>query len=280
MIHQWTPARICLQLGHSGRKGSTKLMWVGMDEPLDDGNWPVIGPSPLPYKPGMQVPREMTRTDMRQVCDEFVAATRMAIAAGFDMLELHCAHGYLLSSFITPLSNRRTDAYGGSLENRLRFPLEVFDSMRREWPADRPMSVRISAHDWVDGGITDAEAVVVARAFKAAGADIIHVSAGQTSDEAQPVYGRMFQTPFSDRVRNEALVPTIAVGNITESDQVNAIVAAGRADLCALARPHLSDPQWTLRAAAEQGYTGQPWPPQYLTGRDQLLRTLARTRAQ
>jgi anthraniloyl-CoA monooxygenase len=280
MIHQWTPARICLQLGHSGRKGSTKLMWIGMDEPLDDGNWPVIGPSPLPYKPGMQVPREMTRTDMRQVCDEFVAATRMAVAAGFDMLELHCAHGYLLSSFITPLSNRRTDAYGGSLENRLRFPLEVFDSMRREWPADRPMSVRISAHDWVDGGITDAEAVVVARAFKAAGADIIHVSAGQTSDEAEPVYGRMFQTPFSDRVRNEALVPTIAVGNITESDQVNAIVAAGRADLCALARPHLSDPQWTLRAAAEQGYTGQPWPPQYLTGRDQLLRTLARTRAQ
>ena len=280
MVHQWSPARICLQLGHSGRKGSTKLMWIGMDEPLDDGNWPVMGPSAIPYKPGMQVPREMTLDDMRRVCDEFVTATRMAIAAEFDMLELHCAHGYLLSSFVTPLSNRRTDAYGGSLENRLRFPLEVFAAMRREWPADRPISVRISAHDWVDGGITDAEAVEVARAFCAAGADIIHVSAGQTSDEARPVYGRMFQTPFSDRIRNEALVPTIAVGNITESDQVNAIVTAGRADLCALARPHLSDPQWTLRAAADQGYAGQPWPPQYLTGRDQLIRNLARTRAQ
>jgi anthraniloyl-CoA monooxygenase len=228
----------------------------------------------------MQVPREMTADDMRRVSDEFVSATRMAIAAEFDMLELHCAHGYLLSSFITPLSNSRTDEYGGSLENRLRFPLEVFAAMRRIWPADRPMSVRISAHDWVDGGITDAEAVEVARAFKAAGADIIHVSAGQTTDEARPVYGRMFQTPFSDRIRNEALVPTIAVGNITESDQVNSILTAGRADLCALARPHLSDPQWTLRAAAEQGFVGQPWPPQYLTGRDQLIRNLARTRAQ
>jgi anthraniloyl-CoA monooxygenase len=184
------------------------------------------------------------------------------VAAEFDMLELHCAHGYLLSSFITPLSNRRTDAYGGSLENRLRFPLEIFTSMRHAWPADRPISVRISA-----------------RAFKAAGADIIHVSAGQTTDDARPVYGRMFQTPFSDRIRNEALVPTIAVGNITESDQVNSILTAGRADLCALARPHLSDPQWTLRAAAEQGFLGQPWPPQYLTGRDQLIRNLARTRA-
>lgn len=194
------------------------------------------------------------------------------------MLELHCAHGYLLSSFITPLSNQRTDAYGGSLENRLRWPIEVFRAMREVWPVERPISVRISAHDWVDGGITDADAVEVARAFGAAGADIIHVSAGQTSDEAKPVYGRMFQTPFSDRIRNETLLPTIAVGNITDGDQVNSIITSGRADLCALARPHLSDPHWTLRAAAEQGFADQPWPPQYLTGRDQLIRNLARAR--
>jgi anthraniloyl-CoA monooxygenase len=216
---------------------------------------------------------------MERVRDQFVAAARMGEAAGFDMLELHCAHGYLLSGFITPLSNHRTDEFGGSLENRLRFPLEVFRAMRAAWPAVRPMSVRISAHDWVDDGITDADAVEIARAFQEAGADIIHVSAGQTSDAAKPVYGRMFQTPFSDRIRNEAGVPTIAVGNITEADQINSIIAAGRADLCALARPHLSDPQWTLRAAAEQGYDAQPWPPQYLTGRDQLLRTLARMRS-
>jgi anthraniloyl-CoA monooxygenase len=204
----------------------------------------------------------------------------MAVEAGFDMLELHCAHGYLLSSFITPLSNQRTDEYGGSLANRLRYPLEVFAAMRRVWPDERPMSVRISAHDWVEDGITDADAVQIARAFCAAGADIIHVSAGQTSDEAKPVYGRMFQTPFSDRIRNEAGVPTIAVGNITEADQINSIIAAGRADLCALARPHLSDPHWTLRAAAEQGFMEQPWPPQYLSGRDQLVRNLARARGQ
>ncbi len=280
MVHRWSGARIALQLGHSGRKGSTRLMWEGNDEPLESGNWPVMAASPIAYKPGMQVPREMTRADMERVRDEFVAAARMGEAAGFDMLELHCAHGYLLSGFITPLSNRRTDEYGGSLENRLRFPVEVFRAMRSAWPAVRPMSVRISAHDWTDDGITDADAVEIARAFQAAGADIIHVSAGQTSDAARPVYGRMFQTPFSDRIRNEAGVPTIAVGNITEADQINSIIAAGRADLCALARPHLSDPQWTLRAAAELGYAAQPWPPQYLTGRDQLLRTIARARAQ
>jgi anthraniloyl-CoA monooxygenase len=279
MVHRWSGARIALQLGHSGRKGSTRLMWEGNDEPLPSGNWPVMAPSPVAYKPGMQVPREMTRADMERVRDQFVASARMGEAAGFDMLELHCAHGYLLSGFITPLSNHRTDEFGGSLENRLRFPLEVFRAMRAAWPAVRPMSVRISAHDWVDDGITDADAVEIARAFQEAGADIIHVSAGQTSDAAKPVYGRMFQTPFSDRIRNEAGVPTIAVGNITEADQINSIIAAGRADLCALARPHLSDPQWTLRAAAEQGYAAQPWPPQYLTGRDQLLRTLARMRS-
>ena len=280
MVHRWTGARIALQLGHSGRKGSTRLMWEGNDVPLPSGNWPVMAPSPVAYKPGMQVPREMTRADMERVRYEFVSAARMGEAAGFDMLELHCAHGYLLSGFITPLSNHRTDEFGGSLENRLRFPLEVFAAMRAAWPAVRPMSVRISAHDWVDDGITDADAVEIARAFQAAGADIIHVSAGQTSDAARPVYGRMFQTPFSDRIRNEAGVPTIAVGNITEADQINSIIAAGRADLCALARPHLSDPQWTLRAAAELGYAAQPWPPQYLTGRDQLIRNLVRARTQ
>jgi anthraniloyl-CoA monooxygenase len=278
MVHQWTPARICLQLGHSGARGSTKLMWEGNDVPLETGGWPVCGPSPFPYRDGMQVPREMSRDDMRRVCDDFVRATRMAVDADFDMLELHCAHGYLLSSFITPLTNRRRDEYGGSLANRLRFPLEVFTAMRSAWPAERPMSVRISATDWVDGGVDGPQSVEIARAFQAAGADIIHVSAGQTSPLARPVYGRMFQTPLSDRIRNEAGIPTIAVGNITEPDQVNAIIASGRADLCALARPHLSDPNWTLHAAAQLGYTEQRWPVQYLTGKEQLERTLRRQR--
>ncbi|MEO8226102.1 MAG: bifunctional salicylyl-CoA 5-hydroxylase/oxidoreductase [Gemmatimonadota bacterium] len=279
MVHEWSPAHICLQLGHSGGKGSTRLMWEGMDEPLPEGNWPVMGPSAVAYKPDMQVPREMTRGDMERVRDEFVRATRLAVDAGFDMLELHCAHGYLLSAFITPLSNRRTDEYGGTLENRVRYPVEIFSAMRAAWPADRPMSVRISAHDWDAGGNTDADAVDVARAFYAAGADIIHVSAGQTSATGKPVYGRMYQTPFSDRIRNEAGIPTIAVGNITEPDQVNGIIAAGRADLCALGRPHLADPQWTLRAAAELGFAGQPWPVQYLMGKQQLERNLQRAKA-
>jgi anthraniloyl-CoA monooxygenase len=275
-VHEWSRAKICLQLGHSGRKGSTKLMWEGMDEPLPDGNWEVMGPSPIPYGPSNQIPREMTRADMDRVREEFARATEMAIDCGFDMVELHCAHGYLLSSFITPLSNRRSDEYGGSLENRLRYPLEVFTAMRAMWPADRPMSVRISATDWVDGGIEGEHAVDVARAFHSAGADIIHVSTGQTSSESRPVYGRLFQTPFSDRIRNEAGIPTIAVGNITEPDQVNGIIAAGRADLCALARPHLSDPNWTLRAAAQLGFDAQHWPAQYRTGKLQLERTLKR----
>jgi anthraniloyl-CoA monooxygenase len=276
MVHTMSPARICLQLGHSGSKGSTKLMWEGNEEPLTEGHWEVVGPSPYPYRDGMQVPREMTRTDMATVRDQFVRATRMAIDAGFDMLELHCAHGYLLSSFLTPVSNRRRDEFGGSLENRLRFPLQVFSAMRDAWPAERPMSVRVSATDWTEDGITPDEAVRIAQEFHRAGADIIHVSAGQTTPRAKPVYGRMFQTPFSDRIRNEARIPTIAVGNITEADQVNAIIASGRADLCALARPHLSDPNWTLHAAAQHGYRDQWWPVQYLTGRDQLYRTLAR----
>jgi anthraniloyl-CoA monooxygenase len=277
-VHEWSRAKICLQLGHSGRKGSTQLLLEGTDIPLESGNWEVIAPTGIPHRPSMQVPREMTRADMETVREQFVAATRLALAADFDMIELHCAHGYLLSSFITPIANRRTDAFGGVLENRLRYPLEVFSAMRAAWPADRPMSVRISATDWVADGIDGADAVAIARAFHAAGADILHVSTGQTSPDATPVYGRMWQTPFSDRVRNEAHVPTIAVGNITEADQVNSIIAAGRADLCSLARPHLSDPNWTLRAAAELGYRDQYWPPQYRSGKEQLERQIARAK--
>jgi anthraniloyl-CoA monooxygenase len=279
-VHEWSPARICLQLGHSGRKGSTRKMWEGMDQPLDADNWPVIAPSPIPFAQHNQIPRAMTRKDLDRVRDEFVAATRMAIECDFDMVELHCAHGYLLSSFITPLSNIRADEYGGSLENRLRWPLEVFAAMRHAWPKERPMSVRISATDWVDGGVTGADAVLIARAFIAAGCDIIHVSTGQTSSESKPVYGRMFQTPFSDWIRNEARVPTIAVGNITDIDQVNSIIAAGRADLVSLGRPHLSDPNWTLRAAAQLGWREQVWPVQYLSGKVQLERLLERARSE
>jgi len=277
-VHNNSSAKIALQLGHSGRKGSTKLAWEGMDEPLDTGNWEVVAPSAIPHAQSMHTPREMTRADMDKVVADFVRATRMGAAAGFDMLELHCAHGYLLSSFITALANRRSDEYGGSLENRLRFPLEVFKAMRSVWPASKPMSVRISATDWAPGGIEGPEAVEIAGAFHRAGADIIHVSTGQTSVDARPQYGRMYQTPYSDRIRNEAGIPTIAVGNITEADQVNAIIAAGRADLCALARPHLVDPNWTLHAAAQLGYTDQHWPKQYLTGKQQLERALQRAK--
>jgi anthraniloyl-CoA monooxygenase len=277
-VRGWSGARICLQLGHSGRKGATRLMWEGMDQPLEEEGWEVMGPSPLPWAPKNPVPRPMSRSDMDLVQEQFVRSTEMAAECGFDMVELHCAHGYLLSSFITPISNQRTDEYGGSLENRLRYPVEVFAAMRAVWPAERPMSVRISATDWTEGGVDGGEAVQIARAFHAAGADIIHVSAGQTTPEAKPVYGRMFQTPFSDRIRNEAGIPTIAVGNITEPDQLNSIIAAGRADLCALARPHLSDPHWTLHAAAELGYAGQPWPLQYLSGKSQLERLVQRRR--
>ena len=275
-VHRHTDAKICLQLGHSGPKGSTKLGWEGMDEPLDEGNWEVIGPSPVPWSPNNQVPRPMTRADMDDVLAAFVRATEMAQACGFDMVELHCAHGYLLSAFITPLMNRRTDAYGGTLENRLRFPLEVFAAMRAVWPEHKPMSVRISATDWVEGGITGDDAVEIAGAFAAAGADIIDVSAGQTSTRARPIYGRMFQTPFADRIRNEAGIATMAVGNIFEPDHVNSIIAAGRADLCCLARPHLADPYWALHAAAQLGYDQIAWPVQYLSGREQYVRNLKR----
>ncbi|MGA8574388.1 MAG: bifunctional salicylyl-CoA 5-hydroxylase/oxidoreductase [Candidatus Cybelea sp.] len=278
-VHEHSRAKICLQLGHSGPKGSTKLMWDGMDEPLDEGNWPVVGPSAIPYAPANQVPGELSKREMAEILGAFVRASEMGLAAGFDMLELHCAHGYLLSSFITPLRNRRTDEYGGSLENRLRYPLEVFAAMRAAWPPERPMSVRISATDWVDGGISAADSVEIARAFKAAGADLIDVSTGQTSPDAEPVYGRMFQTPYADKIRNEVGIATMAVGNITDTDQVNAILAGGRADLVALGRPHLADPFWTLHAAAQLGYRDAAWPVQYLAGKDQLERLVARARA-
>jgi anthraniloyl-CoA monooxygenase len=278
-VHGSSPAKICLQLGHSGPKGSTKLMWEGMDEPLDDANWPVVGPSAIPYTPVHQVPSELTRHEMDEIRAAFVRAAEMGIAAGFDMLELHCAHGYLLSSFITPLRNHRTDEYGGSLANRMRYPLEVFRAMRAVWPAHLPMSVRISATDWVDGGISGDDSVEIARAFKAEGADLIDVSTGQTSPDAAPVYGRMFQTPYADKIRNEVGIATMAVGNITETDQVNAILAGGRADLVALGRPHLADPFWTLHAAAKLGYHDAGWPVQYLPGKEQLERLIARAAA-
>ncbi|HMI41397.1 MAG TPA: bifunctional salicylyl-CoA 5-hydroxylase/oxidoreductase [Sphingomicrobium sp.] len=276
-VHSHSKAKFCLQLGHSGGKGSTQLGWEEMDAPLESGNWPLISASDMPWSAANQIPRPMTRADMDEVRDQFVDATRMGIKAGFDMLELHAAHGYLLSSFITPLQNKRTDDYGGRLENRLRYPLEVFAAMRSAWPSDKPMSVRISATDWAgDAGVTPDEAVLIARAFADAGADLIDVSAGQTWAEASPVYGRMFQTPFSDKLRNEAGVATMAVGNIFEPDHVNAILAAGRADLVALARPHLIDPMWTLRAAAALDYRDIAVPPPYLNGLAQLARNLKR----
>ena len=276
-VHANSKAKICLQLGHSGAKGSTRVGWEEDNAPLPDGNWPVMAASDVPWSPVNQVPRPMSRADMDKVCDQFVAAVRMGLECGFDMVELHAAHGYLLSGFLTPLQNRRTDEYGGSLANRLRYPLEVFSAMRAAWPSDRPMSVRISATDWAgEQGITPDDAVEIAEAFAREGADLIDVSAGQTWTGAQPVYGRMFQTPFSDKLRNEARLATMAVGNIYEPDHANSILAAGRADLVALARPHLIDPFWTLRAAAQLDYRDVHVPPQYLNGMSQLARNLKR----
>jgi anthraniloyl-CoA monooxygenase len=276
-VHANSKAKICLQLGHSGGKGSTRVGWEGNDVPLDSGNWPVMSASDVPWSPVNQTPAPMTRADMDKVRDQFVAAVRMGLEAGFDMVELHAAHGYLLSSFLTPLQNKRTDEYGGSLENRLRYPLEVFAAMRAAWPSDRPMSVRISATDWAgENGITPENAVEIGEAFAREGADLIDVSAGQTWADAQPVYGRMFQTPFSDKIRNEGRLATMAVGNIYEPDHANSILAAGRADLVALARPHLIDPFWTLRAAAQLDYRDVYCPPQYLNGLAQLARNLKR----
>ena len=278
-VHANSAAKFCLQLGHSGRKGATKLMWEGMDRPLDEGAWDVCSASAVPYFPDSAVPRELDRAGMDRIVAEFVAATERGERAGFDMLELHCAHGYLFASFISPLTNRRSDEYGGTLENRLRFPLRVFTAMREAWRAHKPMSVRISATDWAEGGLTGDEAVLVARAFAAAGVDLVDVSTGQTVAEARPIYGRMFQTPFADQIRNEAHVATMCVGAITTPDQVNTILAAGRADLVALARPHLVDPFFTMKAAAWYGVPEVFCPPQYQPGKDQIFRNSVRDRA-
>ncbi|PWK87197.1 anthraniloyl-CoA monooxygenase [Lentzea atacamensis] len=271
-VHERSTARIGLQLGHSGRKGSTRLMWEGMDDPLPEGNWETVGPSPLPYGPGSPVPREIGRDEMDRITAEFAAAARRGAEAGFDLIELHCAHGYLLSSFLSPIANQRTDSYGGSLENRLRYPLEVFDAVRAAWPAERPMIVRVSATDWISGGNTEHDAVEIARAFISHGADGIDVSSGQVAREERPAYGRSYQTPFADRIRHEVAAATgtavIAVGAIASYDDVNSILLAGRADLCAIGRTHLYDPHWTLHAAAEQDYrgAGAQWPVQFQAG--------------
>jgi anthraniloyl-CoA monooxygenase len=283
-VHRESDARIGVQLGHAGAKGSSNAPWQGegADRPLRDGNWPLIAASALPYLPSGPLPRAMTRDDMDRVIADFVRSTHLAAAAGFDWLELHAAHGYLLSGFISPLTNRRDDAYGGTLAKRLRFPLEVFAAVREAWPADAPISVRISAHDWVEGGITPVDAVDIARAFKSAGADMIDCSSGQVSAEQKPVYGRMYQTPFADRIRHEAGIATIAVGAITEADHVNSIISAGRADLCAVARPHLANPAWTLTEAARIGYTGPSglgWPRQYQSGKPQMEALFQRAKA-
>ncbi len=278
-VHEYSPAKIGLQLGHAGAKGATKAMWDGIDQPLEHGAWPLIAASEVQYLEGVsQTAHEMTREDMRRVITEFGDAARRGAAAGFDWLELHCAHGYLLSGFLSPLTNRRTDEYGGDLAARATFPLEVFAAVREVWPAHLPISVRISAHDWATGGNTDDDAVALARIFRDAGADMIDVSAGQVVQGERPVYGRMWQTPFSDRVRQEAGIATIAVGAITDADQANGIIASGRADLVAIGRPHLANPAWTLTEAAKYGYVGATWPVQYLAGKSQLDRLLERER--
>ena len=278
-VHANSDAKIAIQLGHAGAKGSTRRAWDGADLPLEEGNWPLVSASPQQYLAGIsQVAREATVDDLRRIKADFVRAAEAAAIAGFDWLELHCAHGYLLSSFISPLTNQRRDEYGGSLENRCRYPLEVFAAIRAVWPQERPISVRVSAHDWCEGGITPDDAVQVARLFKAAGADMIDCSSGQVSKQEKPVYGRMFQAPFSDRIRNEAGIPTIAVGAIYEADHANGIIASGRADLCAVARPHLANPAWTLTETAKIGYTGLAWPKQYYAAKLQLERNLERER--
>jgi len=276
LIHSVGHAKAGVQLGHAGRKGATRAPWEGIDQPLERGGWPLISASPLPYLRNSEIPREMTREDMDRVRDDFVAATRRAAGAGVDWLELHCAHGYLLSSFLSPLTNRRTDEYGGAHENRARYPLEVFKAVREAWPEDRPISVRLSCHDWFPGGNTPDDALIFAKMFKAAGADMIDCSSGQVVKEERPVYGRLFQTPFADLIRNEGHIPTIAGGAISEADHANSIIAAGRADLCAIARPHLADPAWTLHEAARIGANIVPWPKQYQSARAQYEANLAR----
>ncbi|ANT54750.1 bifunctional salicylyl-CoA 5-hydroxylase/oxidoreductase [Mesorhizobium amorphae] len=278
-VHRETPAKIGIQLGHAGRKGATKVAWEGIDQPLDEGSWPLISASAIPYLPHSQVPRAMTRKDMDRVVADHVAVTKRAAEIGFDILELHAAHGYLLSSFLSPLTNRRDDEYGGDHEARARFPLEVFRAIRQAWPHGRPTSVRLSTNDWLAGGNSPEDAAIFARMFKEAGADLIDCSSGQVVKEEKPVYGRLFQTPFSDKIRNEIDVPTIAVGAISEADHANSIIAAGRADLCAVARPHLADPAFVIHEAAKIGFAGQQWPKQYQSGRYQYEANLARAAA-
>jgi anthraniloyl-CoA monooxygenase len=275
-IHGNSAAKVGVQLGHSGRKGSTKVAWEGIDQPLEQGGWPLISASPLSYLPRGPVPRAMDRSDMDRITAEFVRSTELAASTGADWLELHCAHGYLLSSFLSPLTNRRKDEYGGGHENRARYPLEVFRAVRAVWPADRPISVRLSCHDWTEGGNTPDDAAIFAAMFKAAGADLIDCSSGQVWKDEKPVYGRLFQTPFSDKIRNEIGVATIAVGAISEADHANSILAAGRADLCAIARPHLADAAWTQHEAARIGLGSIAWPKQYYAAKVQYEANLAR----
>jgi len=265
-VHDHSTARVGLQIGHSGRKGSTKLMWEGDTDPLDEGNWEIMAPSPIRFRPDSQVPREMTREDMEMVRDQHVVSAHRGERAGFDWLELHFAHGYLLSSFLTPLANQRSDEYGGTLENRMRYPLEIFDAVRAAWPNDKPISVRISATDWVEGAFDGDDAVQFARRLEEHGCDLIDVSTGQTSVYAEPEYGRLYQTPFSDRIRNEAGIPTMTVGAVSSIDDIHNILVAGRSDLCVMARPHLVDPYWTLNAAIDLGYAEHTFPKQYLSG--------------
>ena len=279
-VHANSDTKVACQIGHAGRKGATKRAWDGIDQPLEEGGWPLISASALPYLEGSQVPKAMDRADMDRVVADFVAATRRAAAAGVDWLELHAAHGYLLSSFLSPLTNRRADEYGGSHENRARFPLEVFRAIRAVWPAEKPISVRLSCHDWFEGGNTPEDAAIFAAMFKDAGADLIDCSSGQVWKQEKPVYGRLFQTPFSDKIRNEVRIPTIAVGAISEADHANSIIAAGRADLCAIARPHLADPSWALHEAAKIGLKSVAWPKQYRSAKGQYEANLERAAAQ
>ncbi|KQV65376.1 bifunctional salicylyl-CoA 5-hydroxylase/oxidoreductase [Rhizobium sp. Root1220] len=275
-VHTNSAAKVGLQIGHAGRKGATKLAWDGIDQPVGEGGWPLISASAVPYLKNSEVPKAMDRADMDRVKADHVRAAELAVTTGADWLELHCAHGYLLSSFLSPVTNLRDDEYGGSHENRARYPLEVFRAVRAVWPEDKPMSVRLSCHDWMDGGNTPEDAAIFAAMFKDAGADLIDCSSGQVSKEEQPVYGRLFQTPFSDKIRNEIGIPTIAVGAISEADHANSIIAAGRADLCAVARPHLADPAWSLHEAAKIGLTSISWPKQYQSGKYQYEANLAR----